>query len=377
MAVEFTSGSKAVAHTAANCGIDVVAAYPITPSTVIPEELSRIQPKYGFEFIPVESELSAMSAVIGASAAGARVFTATSSQGLMLMSEALYNASGMRLPIVMVVANRAVGAPLNIWNDWTDAVSQRDSGWIQLWCKNKQEAVDALVQAFRISEETSTPVMVCFEGFYLTHEVSAVDVPSKEEALSFLPAFKPKHSLDVSNPELFGAFAGPAYFQEYKQGQYSDFQDSFPAIEKAAADFEKKFGRKQFAFAQELFMDDAEWAVFTMSSLGETTEVVVEKLRRQGLKIGLLRLKCFRPFPKKLVAKALAGKKGVLVLEKDAAHYAEGALAHDVKQALFEEKVCPPVLSCVCGLGGKDVPVTAIESAVGRLTKGETGAAWL
>ncbi|NYZ75025.1 pyruvate ferredoxin oxidoreductase [Candidatus Micrarchaeota archaeon] len=377
MAIQITSGSKAIAHTAANCGIDVVAAYPITPSTVIPEELSRIRLQHGFEFIAVESELSAMSAVIGASAAGARAFTATSSQGLLLMTEALYNASGLRLPVVMVVANRAIGGPLNIWNDWSDSISQRDCGWVQLYCKNKQEAVDTLVYAFRIAEETSTPIMVCFEGFYLTHEVSPVDVPSKEEALSFLPAFKPKHALDVSKPELFGAFAGPAVFQDYKQGQNSDFLGVFPAIEKASADFEKKFGRTQFALSEQLFMDDAEWVVLTMSSLAETTEVVVEKMRRQGVKVGLLRLKCFRPFPKKLVAKALAGKKGVVVLEKDAAQSSEGALAHDVKEALFEEKACLPVLSCVCGLGGKDVPTTAIESAVRKLIQGESGALWV
>jgi len=377
MTVQIISGSKAMAHTAANCGIDVVAAYPITPSTVIPEELSRIRPQHGFEFIPVESELSAMSAVIGASAAGARAFTATSSQGLLLMTEALYNASGLRLPIVMVVANRAIGAPLNIWNDWSDAISQRDSGWIQLYCKNKQEAVDTLVYAFRIAEENLIPVMVCFEGFYLTHEVSPVDVPSKEEALSFLPAFKPKDSLDVSDPKLFGAFAGPAVFQDYKQGQYADFLNVFPSIEKASSDFEKKFGRKQFALCEQMFMDDAEWIVLTMSSLAETTEVVVEKLRKQGVKVGLLRLKCFRPFPKKLVADALAGKKGVVILEKDAAEGNQGALAHDVKEALFEQKACLPILSCVCGLGGKDVPTQAIESAVKRLTQGETGAAWL
>ncbi|VVB67904.1 Pyruvate synthase subunit PorA [Candidatus Norongarragalina meridionalis] len=351
-------GSIAVAHVVARCRPTVIAAYPITPSTHVPEELSRIQPEYGYEFITVESEHSAMSACIGASVAGARTFTATSSQGLLYMHEVLFNASGMRLPIVMVVANRSVGAPLNIWNDWQDSISQRDAGWIQLYCKNNQETLDTVIQAYKIAEKTDIPVMVCFEGYYLTHEVSEVDLPEQKDVDAFLPAFRPKLALDTNKPMSFGTFAPPKYYQGMREKQHRDIIASAKVIESVAAEFSKRFKRPQRALLESYKLEGAETVFVTMGSLAETTEVAVDELRTEKKKAGLLRVKCLRPFPSEAVAKALARAKRVVVLEKDVSAGAGGVLAMDVRASLRCDK---PVVSVVCGLGGKDVPVREIK----------------
>lgn len=357
MVSDMMEGSDAVARAAALCRLKVVAAYPITPSTHIPEKLSEYQKEYGFEFVPVESEFSAISAIIGASATGARVFTATSSQGLALMHEALHNAAGMRLPIVMVVANRALSAPLNIWNDWQDSLSQRDTGWIQLYCKNNQEAADTTIQAFAIAEKASLPVMVCFEGYYLTHEVSPVDLPTQHEVDAFLPANNRKKVLDVENPLTLGAFAGPAHYQEIKQQQQNDLLDSLKTICDTANEFEKRFGRKQFPLIEEYRSEDAGTVFFTMGSLAENIEVAVDELRAKGEAVGLVRLKTFRPFPNAEIARALKGKKRVIVLEKDYSYGNEGVLATELKATLHDYCVEAIVSPHVLGLGGRDVPL--------------------
>ena len=351
-------GSIAVAHIVARCRPSVIPAYPITPSTHIPEELSRLQPKYGYEFITVESEHSALSAAIGASVAGSRTFTATSSQGLLYMHEVLFNASGMRLPIVMVVANRAIGAPLNIWNDWQDSISQRDAGWIQLYCKNNQETADTVIQAYKIAEKTDLPVMVCFEGYYLTHEVCEVDLPEQEEIDSFLPPFKPKLFLDTDNPMSFGTFFPPKYYQGVREKHHDDLLASAGTISEVASEFAKKFGRVQHALLEAYGPSDAETVFVTMGSLAENTEVAVDELRTEKKNAGLLRVKCMRPFPAELLAKALSKAKRIIVLEKDVSVGSGGVLALEVRAALHCET---PVASVVCGLGGKDVPVSEIK----------------
>ena len=377
-------GSIAVATTAARCGIEVVAAYPITPSTHIPEELSKVQKEHGYEFVPVEAEFSAISALIGASAAGARTFTATSSQGLLLMHEALHNASGLRLPIVMAVAMRSIGAPLNIWTDWQDAMYQRDTGWIQLHCKNNQEAVDTLIQAFRIAEKSKFPIMVCFEGHYLTHEISAIDLPEKKEIAKFLPKYKPEDSLETGNPMTFGEFMPPKYYQEYKEEQHREMLESMDVISEVAKEFEKKFGRKQFPIVEKYMCDDAEIIYISMNALAENIENVVDSLRKKGEKAGLLRIKCFRPFPKEAISHAIEGKKHVIIMEKDISMGIEGVLSSEIKVALFECKDCTVsksgkmgILNVICGLGGKDVTLQQIESLYERAKKGEEGFAWL
>ncbi|MBI5228565.1 pyruvate ferredoxin oxidoreductase [Candidatus Micrarchaeota archaeon] len=372
-------GSIAVAHVTALCRPGVIAAYPITPSTHIPEELSRIQPQYGYEFVDVESELSAISALIGASAAGSRTFTATSSQGLLLMHEALHNAAGMRLPLVMAVANRAVSAPINIWNDWQDSLSQRDTGWIQLYCKNNQETVDTLIQAFKIAEASLIPTMVCFDGFFLTHEISPLEIPSQEEVDSFLPKFSPASSLDIGNPLTFGAFVSPEHYQGLKEMQQEDLLSSVKTIKEVAAEFEKKFKRKQFPFVEEYCTEDADYLFATMGSLAENAERAVDSLREKKEKVGLLRIKCFRPFPGKEIAGVLEGRKGIAVIEKDLSLGNEGILANEIKAALcgVSEKKKPSLLDVICGLGGKDVPLKVIANLYQDLKKNRCGTIWV
>ncbi|MCX6767524.1 MAG: thiamine pyrophosphate-binding protein [Candidatus Micrarchaeota archaeon] len=364
-------GSIAVAHVVARCGVQVVAAYPITPSTHVPEELSRIQPEYGFEFIPVESEHSALSAIVGASVAGARTFTATASQGLALMNEVLHNASGMRLPLVMVVGNRALSAPLNIWNDWQDGISSRDTGWIQLYCKNNQEVIDTVIQAYKIAETISFPVMVGMDGFYLTHEITTIDLPEKEEISAFLPPFKPKQSLDVEKPLAFGTYMNPQYYMDAKAQQQKDMLAAAKTIEAVAAEFGKAFGRKQAALVEEYQSSDAERVIVTMGSLSENVEIAVDELRAKGERVGLVRIKCFRPFPAEALAKALGGKKAA-VMEKDASYGYEGALATELKAALKTD-----VLGIVCGLGGRDVKLGDVKKVFEMLSRGEKGTVWL
>ncbi len=368
-------GSIAIAHAAALCRLMVVPAYPITPSTHVPEELSKKLAEY--EFIPVEAEFSAISACIGASVAGARTFTATSSQGLLLMHEALHNASGMRLPIVMMVANRAISGPLNIWCDWQDSFAQRDTGWIQLGCKNNQEAVDTIIQAFKVAEATRFPVMVCVEGFYLTHEISPVDLPGQKEVDEYLPKFSPSQALDIENPRSFGAFFSPAHYHELKKEQQTQMLETTSEIEKAAKEFESKFQRKQFALMEEYSLEGAETIFFSMNALAENIEIAVDELRAKGEKAGLLRLKCYRPFPSKQIASALKSAKRVVVLEKAFSPGHEGALASELKAALFDSGISLPILSIVCGLGGRDVKLEEIKKAFEDAKAGKTGNAWI
>lgn len=362
---EIAEGGILLARTAARCKLDVVAAFPITPSTHIPQELSRIQPEHGYDFVPVESEFSALSVLIGASATGARTFTATSSQGLLLMHEALFNASGMRLPLVMVVANRAIGAPLNIWNDWQDSISQRDAGWIQLYCKNNQEAVDTLIQSFKTAEACEIPVMVCLDGFYLTHEVSPVDVPSQEEIASFLPKRAPRKVLDPAAPCAQGAYATPEYYQEFRRELHEALEASAKQIEANAAEFAKAFNRPQIAFVEETGKTGG-LAVVTMGSLAEQCEMQAE-----AGEFDLVRLKCLRPFPREALARALKGRKRILVIEKSFSAGNEGALAIEVKSLLKDLNSDAIVTGAVTGLGGRDVSVRIVHELAEKAAKAE------
>ncbi|MFH0974059.1 MAG: pyruvate ferredoxin oxidoreductase [Candidatus Micrarchaeota archaeon] len=374
MVKQTIEGNIAVAEVVARCGARVVPAYPISPSTHIPERLSQLQVAYGFDFIPVEGEHSALSAAIGASAAGARTFTATSSQGLLYMPVVLHTASGLRLPIVMAVANRAVSAPLNIWNDWMDSFTQRDTGWMQFYAKNNQEIVDLVIQSFKIAEATEFPVMACFDGFVLTHEISPVDIPTREEIAEFLPPFKPKHSLDVAAPESFGTYAAPEHYQEIKLQQHEEMLATLPAIERVAADFEKKFGRTQYAFFEDYrgyAAAGAKTVFFTLGSLAETTEVAVDALRARGgggsggESVGLVRLRCFRPFPTEALVNAFAKAERVLVIEKDVSLGYEGVLASELKAAFYDSAVStakPKIIGVVNGLGGREVTVRDVIS---------------
>ena len=317
--LEQIEGSQAIAKAVAACHPEVVAAYPISPQTHIVEAISALV-KSGklehCEYVNVESEFSAMSACIGASAVGARAYTATASQGLLYMVEAVYNASGLGLPIVMTVANRAIGAPINIWNDHTDAMSQRDSGWLQLYAENNQEAADLHVQAFRIAEELSLPVMVCMDGFILTHAVEQVDVPEAGQVEKFLPSYEPRQVLDPSDPVSIGAMVGPEAFTEVRYLAHAKQLQALELIPQVQEEFKRVFGRDSGGLVRPYKCEDAETIIVALGSVLGTIKDVVDARRARGEKIGVLGITSFRPFPSDAVREVLQGAKRFVVLEK-------------------------------------------------------------
>ena len=371
-------GSRAVAEAVAACGPDVICAYPISPQTHIVEALSQIV-KAGelgsCEFINVESEFAAMSACIGASAAGARTYTATASQGLLFMAEALYNASGLGLPIVMTVANRAIGAPINIWNDHSDSMSQRDSGWIQLYAETNQEATDLHVQAFRLAEELSLPVMVCMDGFILTHAYERLEVPSAEQVAAFLPPFEPRQLLDPDDPMTIGAMVGPEAFTEVKYLMHAKQLMALDAIPRIAGDFAQAFGRRSGGLLRGYRAEDASTIVLALGSVLGTIEDVVDQLRDEGVSVGAVGLKCFRPYPLEEIRSALAAAERVVVVEKAFAVGAGGIVGQNVRLALSGLPV--RVHDVVAGLGGRPITTTSLrglleDAVAGRLGRGLT-----
>jgi pyruvate ferredoxin oxidoreductase alpha subunit len=370
-------GSRAVAETVALCRPEVIAAYPISPQTHIVEALSQIVKEGELapcEFINVESEFAAMSVAIGASAAGARAYTATASQGLLFMVEALYNASGLGLPIVMTLANRAIGAPINIWNDHSDSMSQRDSGWIQLYAETNQEAADLHVQAFRLAEELSLPVMVCMDGFILTHAVEQVELPTQDQVDAFLPAFEPRQVLDPDEPMTIGAMVGPEAFAEVKYLAHAKQMQALDLVPEIAADFAGAFGRDSGGLLRTYRTEDAETVILALGSVVGTIADVVDELRGEGVSIGVVGLKCFRPYPLDEVREALGHARRVVVLEKAFAVGAGGIVGQNVRLAL--SGLPTHVYDVVAGLGGR--PITkrslhamladAIEDRLSRLT---------
>jgi pyruvate ferredoxin oxidoreductase alpha subunit len=370
-------GSQAVAETVALCRPQVIAAYPISPQTHIVETLSALVKAgslTGCEYVNVESEFSAMSVSIGASATGARTYTATASQGLLFMVEALYNAAGLGLPIVMTVANRAIGSPINIWNDHSDAMSQRDSGWIQLYAESNQEALDLHVQAFRLAEELSVPVMVCMDGFILTHAYERVDVPSPEQVDAFLPPFTPRQVLDPDEPVTIGAMVGPEAFSEVKVLMHAKQLQALDLIPRVAADFAERFGRDSGGLTRGYRIEDAETVVVALGSVLGTIEDVVDELRDDGVRIGALAIGCFRPWPLDEVRAALAGARRVVVLEKAFAVGAGGIVGQNTRLAL--EGLPIRVHDVVAGLGGRPITTAslrglfrdALEDRLGRMT---------
>jgi pyruvate ferredoxin oxidoreductase alpha subunit len=346
----------AVAEAVAACRPEVICAYPISPQTHIVEGLSRMV-KAGTltscEFVNVESEFAAMSVAIGASAAGARAYTATASQGLLYMVEAVYNASGLGLPIVMTVANRAIGAPINIWNDHSDAMSQRDSGWIQLYAETNQEATDLHVQAFLIAEELSLPVMVCMDGFILTHAYEQVDVPEQAQVDAFLPPFVPRQVLDPDEPVSIGSMVGPEAFTEVRYLAHARQMQALELIPQVSADFKRAFGRDSGGLVRPYRIQDAETVVIALGSILGTIKDVVDEMRDQGVSIGVLGITSFRPFPLDAVREALAGAKRVVVLEKAFAVGIGGIVSSNVRTALAGQPTAN--YTVVAGLGGRPI----------------------
>jgi pyruvate ferredoxin oxidoreductase alpha subunit len=358
-------GSKAVAHAVAACRPQVVCAYPISPQTHIVEELSRLVKSgelAGCEYVNVESEFAAMSGAIGASAVGARAYTATASQGLLYMVEAVYNASGMELPIVMTVANRAIGAPINIWNDHSDAMSQRDSGWLQLYATSNQEAADLHVQAFRIAEELSVPVMVCMDGFVLTHATEQVDIPEPAQVDAFLPPFVPHQVLDPDAPVSMGAMVGPEAFTEVRYLAHMRQLDALETIPRVAAEFAAVFGRDSGGLVRRYRTEGAETVVIALGSVFGTLQDVVDTERDAGVSVGLLGVTSFRPFPYDAVRAALAGAKRVVVLERAFAVGVGGIVAADVRAALDGAGI--DQYTVIAGLGGRPITVPSLREMV-------------
>ena len=349
-------GSHAVAEAVALCRPEVICAYPISPQTHIVEGLGELV-KDGTltpcEFINVESEFAAMSVAIGASAAGARSYTATASQGLLFMAEAVYNASGLGLPIVMTVANRAIGAPINIWNDHSDSMSQRDCGWIQLFAETNQEALDLHIQAFKLGEELSMPVMVCMDGIILTHAYERVDMPSQADVDAFLPPYEPRQVLDVNDPVSIGAMVGPEAFMEVRYLAHAKQTLALERIPQIAAEFAARFGRNSGGLVRPYRCEDAETIVVALGSVLGTLKDAIDELRESGVKIGVLGIQSFRPFPLAAVRAALQGAQRVVVLEKSFSVGLGGVVSTDVRLALSGLQLHG--YTVIAGLGGRAI----------------------
>jgi pyruvate ferredoxin oxidoreductase alpha subunit len=359
-------GSRAVAEAVALCRPEVICAYPISPQTHIVEGLGELV-KSGTlapcEFINVESEFAAMSVAIGASAAGARSYTATASQGLLFMCEAVYNASGLGLPIVMTVANRAIGAPINIWNDHSDSMSQRDSGWLQLFAESNQEALDLHIQAFKLGEELSMPVMVCMDGFILTHAYERVDLPTQAEVDAFLPPYEPRQVLDPAEPVSIGAMVGPEAFMEVRYLAHAKQTMALERIPQIAEEFAQRFGRRSGGLLSTYRCEDAETIVVALGSVVGTLQDAVDEMRAAGHKVGVLGIRSFRPFPLAAVRAALQGAKRVVVLEKSLSVGLGGVVSTDVRLALSGLQLHG--YTVVAGLGGRAITKASLIRTLG------------
>ncbi|HUT76567.1 MAG TPA: transketolase C-terminal domain-containing protein [Polyangia bacterium] len=351
--------SIAVAETAAACDCDVVAAYPITPQTHVVEHLAELvaDGHLDAEFIPVESEHAAMSACCGSSAAGARTFTATSSQGLALMHEILFIAANLRLPMVMVVANRALSAPINIWNDHSDVMTERDVGWVQIFAESGQEAADLVIQAFRVSEDprVSLPIMVHFDGFILSHVIEPIEMLDRAEIKRFLPDFRPIHRLDVDKPISMGPVGMPGVYTEAKMAGEAVLRGSYGPICETLAAFGKEFGRT-YQPVESYRTEGAEVLFVTMGSISETAMTWIDTQREKGEKVGLVRFRLWRPLPADDFKAAIRGAKVLSVVDR---HFSPGGpggpVAQEIKYLLYGDPDAPKIVESVAGLGGRDI----------------------
>ena len=370
---ERLSGNEAVATAMKQINPDVVAAFPITPSTEIPQYFSTFvsNGQVDTEFVAVESEHSAMSACIGAEAAGARAMTATSANGLSLMWEMIYIASSLRLPIVLSLVNRAVSGPLNIHNDHSDAMGVRDSGWIMLFSENNQEAYDNTIMAHRIAEnkDVMLPLMICQDGFITSHSIENIELIEDSKVKEFVGEYHPEHYLlNKKEPIAVGPLDLQAYLFEHKYQQAEAMRNAKKVIKEVSEDFEKLTGRS-YSFFEEYKSQDADYIIVCMNSTAGTTKFVVEKLREKGIKAGLIKVRMFRPFPAEEIAEALKNAKSIAVLDKaDSLNGAGGALFEDVTSSMFTNNVFIPTINYIYGIGGRDTKVEDIESVFNDLS---------
>ena len=355
-------GNHAVSYGVKLARAQVIAAYPITPQTQIVEMLSEFCAGglLDARFIKVESEHSAMAACIGAASAGARAFTATSSHGLALMHEMLHWAAGARLPIVMANVNRAMGPGWSIWTEQTDSLAQRDTGWLQFYCESNQEVLDNVIQAFKIAEQVLLPTMLVLDAFVLSHTEEPVDIPDQELVDQYLPPYRARYKLDPSDPHAFNALVAPPYYMELRYKMQKAMEEAVKVARQADEEFGKVFGRR-YGLVEGYRLEDAEVVLVTSATITSTARVVVDELREEGHRIGLLKVRMFRPFPVQDVREALAGASKVAVIDRNISFGHGGIFAEEVKSALYNNPHRPPVFGFVIGLGGRDVTPASIR----------------
>ena len=359
---QVAEGSQAVSEAVRLAKVQVIAAYPITPQTHIVEELSEYcaNGTLNARFICVESEHSAMAALIGAASSGVRTFTASSSHGLAYMHELLHWASGARLPIVMTNVNRALGPGWNIWLDQTDSLSQRDTGWIQLYCEDSQDALDTTLIAYRLAESVNLPVMVVLDAFFLSHTYEPVDIPDQKTVDAFLPPLSPRFQLDTANPAAFNQFVAPQAYMEMRYNIQTAMQQVRENYHHIVQDFKTIFGRDP-CLAEDVHCDDAEIIFVTAGTTVSTCRQAVDRLRQAGEKAGLLKLKMFRPFPVDFFRQVLNGKQKVAVVDRNCSFGASGIFAQELRAALYNAEAPPEIFGYIAGLGGRDVTPEIIE----------------
>ena len=375
--IRLLDGNQAAAEGARLSRVQVIAAYPITPQTPLTEELSEFVEKGDLkaEYIAVESEHSAMTVCTSASLVGARTFTATSAHGLAYMHEMLHWVAGARLPVVLACVNRAIGAPWNILNDQQDSISQRDTGWIQIYARNNQEILDSIIQAYKIAETVYVPVMVCFDGYVLSHTEMPVDVPSQEDVDRFLPPYKPHTILDPANPKNYNlvTLADPRMnadgvlchgYMELRYLLQEALQNSSETIVSVGQEFGELFGRNYTNLFWEDNIDDADIVIVAMGSLAMEAKIALGTLRDEGHKVGLLGLRVFRPFPKAALAKALEKARLIVVFDKNISYGSEGATCSEIKSALYGSQSKAAIRNFIVGLGGRDVKARELADAV-------------
>lgn len=370
--LEIMEGSHAVAEIVKRCRPQVIAAYPITPQTHIVEALAQMVAdcELDADYITVESEFSALSACLGASAAGSRVYSATTSQGLALMFEVCFNVAGLRQPVVMTIANRSLGAPLSIWNDQQDSISLRDSGWLQVYAEDNQEAVDLHMIAYRVCEDHDVllPAFVCFDGYVLTHTYEPVSIPTQEEVDAYLPAFNPYQRLDASNPMSFGMYATPDYYMEFRYEIDRAQHRAKEVFAKAGREFAKQFERDYSAPVEGYRLEDADTAIVAMGSICGTAKDAVDEMRDAGKNAGLLKIRMFRPFPAQEIVDALKGVSTVAVLDRNISLGSGGGVGTEVKAALSGSGTA--VYDYIVALGGRDIRKKDIAAIVDLAEEG-------
>jgi pyruvate/2-oxoacid:ferredoxin oxidoreductase alpha subunit len=359
---EFITGNHAVAHAVKLCRTPLIAAYPITPQTAIYEKLSEWEASGVLKGIMMrtESEHSAMASCIAASLTGVRTFTATSSQGLALMHEMLHFAAGCRVPVVMANVNRLLAAPWGFWADQLDSLSQRDTGWIQFYCENGQESLDSVIQAYKIAEQVYLPVMISLEAFFVSHFMEVVDLPEQKQVDRFLPPLDLPHKFDIDKPGFLVPVVPSELYQKYKQMAQVSMNSVKGIAEQVDREYKEEFGRS-YGIIEPVRLDDAEIVIVTAGSITSTARVAIKALREKGVRIGLLKLRLFRPFPVEAVQSALRGKKKIAIIDRNISLGSGGIFCQELRAALVHSSDCPLTYNYIAGVGGTDVTPEVIQ----------------